>query len=100
MDFTDVQATPSTTSLLSDVWTYSYYVADNLVSERVYTSCGRVLSCNGGRKQAAAYDIGVQWGRRADKSKFACTGMESTSCTKMTLRYEKSIVQNLSLFLG
>jgi hypothetical protein len=56
--------------------------------------------CDGGRKQAAVSDIGVQWGRQADKSKFTCTGMESTSCPKMTLRYEKYIVQNLSLFLG
>ena len=100
MDFTDIQAAPSTTSLLSDVWTYIYEVADNLVSERAYNSCGGVVLCDGGRKQAAALGIGVQWGRRADKSKFIYIGNESTSCPKMTLRYEKSIVQNLSLFLG
>jgi hypothetical protein len=28
--------------------------------------------CDGGRKQAGASGIRVQWGRRADKSKFAC----------------------------
>ena len=56
------------------------------------------MLCDGGRKQAAASGIGVHWGRRADKSTFTYTGMESTSCLKMTLRYEKNIVQNLSLF--
>lgn len=58
------------------------------------------MLCDGGRKQTTASGIGVHWGRRTDKSKFTCTGMESTSCPKMTLRYEKSIVQNFSLFLG
>jgi hypothetical protein len=66
----------------------------------MYNSCGGVVLCDGGRKQAAASGIGVQWGRHTDKGKFTCTGMEYTSCSKMTLRYEKSIVQNLPLFLG
>lgn len=66
----------------------------------MYSSFGGVVLCDGGRKQAAASGIGVQWGRQADKSTFTYTGMESTSCHKMTLRYEKNIAQNLSLFLG
>jgi len=68
--------------------------------ESVYSSFGGVVLCDSGRKQAAASGIGVQWGRQTDKTTFTYTGMQSTSCPKMTLRYEKNIVQNFSLFLG
>jgi hypothetical protein len=35
-----------------------------------------------GRKQAGVSGIGVQWGRRIDKSEFTCAGMESPVMTQ------------------